>query len=207
MATSEVRVASRTWEPSQSNQPFEQCGKAAVRAHGAVPFRALADLLLSEKKPGDIATRLIVVELMHSLLAIYSGSVVSPVPDSPATFAPPMRPWDTQSAVGASSHGSSGPSRPASVSFSDASLRVPAIVTIPNGHASVTGFLLSLLQPSPPASTGAVRRDQAGEILVPVQELAAPSPNVHDFLSAAKQPRVYKTYLQELSSVCIDYFW
>jgi len=29
----------------------------------------------------------------------------------------------------------------------------------------------------------------------------------HDFISSIHQPRIYKTYLQELSDVCRDYFW
>jgi hypothetical protein len=29
----------------------------------------------------------------------------------------------------------------------------------------------------------------------------------HEFIDALHKPRVYKTYLQELSDVCRDYFW
>jgi hypothetical protein len=31
--------------------------------------------------------------------------------------------------------------------------------------------------------------------------------NPHEFIESLHVPRIYKTYLQELSDVCRDYFW
>jgi hypothetical protein len=40
---------------------------------------------------------------------------------------------------------------------------------------------------------------------------AAEAPEVplkpHEFIDALHRPRIYKTYLQELSDICRDYFW
>jgi hypothetical protein len=40
---------------------------------------------------------------------------------------------------------------------------------------------------------------------------AADAPEVsvspHEFIDALHRPRIYRTYLQELSDVCRDYFW
>ncbi len=196
--------------PLALSSPTEkQCGKQALRHHGAVPFRALADLLYSEKKPGEVNTRRLIIELIHSLLELYptspmvssqSPSISSSIPMD-KTFAPPRRPWDTDSASGSIS---SRESRPISISF-DLPTGPPIRPLIPNGHAHVAGFIMSLLQPSPDSEDKGSHTK--GNILPPAFELPPNKVDMHDFLAIASLPRVYKTYLMEISQVCHDYFW
>ncbi|WWD17526.1 hypothetical protein CI109_101967 [Kwoniella shandongensis] len=48
-----------------------EIGKAALRAHFPNPFTALSTLLFSEKKPGDLPTRQIIVELWLFLFELF----------------------------------------------------------------------------------------------------------------------------------------
>jgi hypothetical protein len=67
LSTSEVRLAG-------SVDPFLtpwQIGKSALRAHFPVPFPALSTLLFSEKKPGDLPSRQIIVELWLFLFGLF----------------------------------------------------------------------------------------------------------------------------------------
>jgi hypothetical protein len=181
--------------------PSPQIGKQSIRQHGAVPFRALADLLYSEKKPGEVSTRQLIIELIHLLLELYPASLTSPSMTTNALFAPPRRPWDTDSASGSAS---SRDSRPLSITF-DVPSGIPIPTLLPNGHADITGFIMALLKPSPDADDKA--NEVKGNILPPAFELPPSKVDVHDFLAVASLPRVYKTYLKEISQLCHDYFW
>jgi hypothetical protein len=181
--------------------PGSQCGKRALQQHGAVPFRALIDLLYTDKRPGDLSTRQLIVELLIVLLNIYPNSMeTSPAMSSSSMFAPPVRSWDSDAGGGQRS-------RPNSISFvGDLPGMPPLRAVVPNGYGTISGFVKSLLVPSPPTHpTDAA--DVKGSILVPAFELPSPKVEVHDFLEVAKLPRVYKTYLAQLSDMCRDYFW
>lgn len=64
-------------------------------------------------------------------------------------------------------------------------------ITLPYPHKTTFSLLRALLlTPAPPPSE------------------APPIPlEPHEFIDALHKPRIYKTYLQELSDVCRDYFW
>jgi hypothetical protein len=65
------------------------------------------------------------------------------------------------------------------------------LITLPGPHKTLFSFIRALLlTPAPP------KTEAPG---VPV------SP--HEFIESLHVPRIYKTYLQELSDVCRDYFW
>ena len=119
-----------------------QVGKEALRSSFPDPFPALSKLLFSEKKPGDILARQIIVELWLFLFDLYPTHKTG--------------------------------SRVSSVRFD----RLPDPVDI----------------------TTAVR-----DLLAPESE--DPTKDHHEFVTRAHRPRVFKSWVQELSDICRDYFW
>jgi len=64
-------------------------------------------------------------------------------------------------------------------------------ITLPHPHQTLYSLLRSfLLTPAP-------RPADAPEV----------SLSPHEFIDALHRPRIYKSYLQELSDICRDYFW
>ncbi|KAF9223697.1 hypothetical protein BS17DRAFT_781078 [Gyrodon lividus] len=136
-------------------------GCFALRSSCPTPFVQLISLLYSDKKPGDIATRQLVVELLLILFEIY------PTSSLPSTSSRPRREaWES---TGSSSN----------------------LITLPAPHKNFFSLIRALLlTPAPP----------------PTESPAAPvSP--HAFIESLHRSRIYKSYLQELSDVCRDYFW
>ncbi|KAH7884372.1 armadillo-type protein [Phlebopus sp. FC_14] len=136
-------------------------GCFALRSSCPTPFVQLVSLLYSDKKPGDVASRQLIVELLLILFDIYPSSSL------PATGGRPRREaWES----------STSPSN---------------VITLPAPHKTFFSLIRALLlTPAPP----------------PTESPAAPvSP--HAFIESLHRPRVYKSYLRELSDVCRDYFW
>ena len=142
-----------------------------LRSFCPTPFAQLVALLYSDKKPGEVATRQLIVELLLLLFDLYSPSSL------PATCAKVV-------------NGSllSGRARPREAWESQSSVVTSNLVTPHKIFFSLIRALL--LTPAPPPS------ESPG---VPV------SP--HAFIESLHLPRIYKTYLQELSDICRDYFW
>lgn len=146
-------------------------GCFALRSSCPTPFVQLVALLYSDKKPGEVASRQLIVEILLLLFDLY----------------PP-------SSLPASKHGSllSGNNRPYREAWeSETSLVTSNLITLPAPHKTFFSLIRALLlTPAPP----------------PSESPAAPvSP--HAFIESLHLPRIYKTYLQELSDVCRDYFW
>ncbi|KAI5983410.1 armadillo-type protein [Pisolithus albus] len=135
-------------------------GCFALRSSCPTPYVQLVSLLYSDKKPGDVATRQLIVELLLILFDIYPSSSLP----------------------------SSG-GRPRKESWESG---IPSnVISLPVPHKNLFSLVRALLlTPAPP----------------PTESPAAPvSP--HAFIESLHRPRIYKTYLQELSDVCRDYFW
>lgn len=148
-------------------------GCFVLRSSCPTPFAQLVSLLYSDKKPGDIATRQLIIELLHILFDLYPPSSLpsaSGTKPSTAAFNNPRQPapWESTNSIISSN-----------------------LITLPTPHKTFFSFIRSLLlTPAPPPS------DSPG---VPI------SP--HEFIESLHVQRIYKTYLQELSDVCRDYFW
>lgn len=67
----------------------------------------------------------------------------------------------------------------------------PRLITIPPPHRTVFSFIRSLLLTKAP----------------PAAEAPETPVTPHEFIESLHVPRIYRTYLQELSDVCRDYFW
>jgi hypothetical protein len=65
------------------------------------------------------------------------------------------------------------------------------VITLPAPHKNLFSFIRELLLTPAPA---------------PAERTSNPV-EPHAFIDALHRPRIYKTYLQELSDLCRDYFW
>ncbi|KAF8071848.1 armadillo-type protein [Lyophyllum atratum] len=149
-------------------------GCFALRSSCPTPFVQLMALLYSDKKPGEVATRQLIADLLLILFELYPASALpsfgNSATSSPSGRARPRREaWESETSVASSSK----------------------LVTLPSPHKNLFSLIRALLlTPAPP----------------PSESPAAPvSP--HAFIESLHLPRIYKTYLQELSDVCRDYFW
>ncbi|KAF9041078.1 hypothetical protein BDZ89DRAFT_1060369 [Hymenopellis radicata] len=139
-------------------------GCFALRSSCPTPFVQLVALLYSDKKPGDVATRQLIVDLLLILFELYPSSAL-PSQNSPRGR---REAWE-----------------------STTDLQPSNLIILPSPHKTFFSLIRALLlTPAPP----------------PAESPAAPvSP--HAFIESLHKPRIYKTYLQELSDVCRDYFW
>jgi hypothetical protein len=131
-------------------------------------------LLYSDKKPGEVATRQLIVELLLLLFDLYPPSSLPTI-------------------VTKTVNGSllSGRVRPREAWESHTSIVTSNLITLPAPHKNFFSLIRSLLlTPAPPPS------ESPGMPVSP-----------HAFIESLHVPRIYKTYLQELSDVCRDYFW
>ncbi|CAK5268292.1 unnamed protein product [Mycena citricolor] len=141
-------------------------GCFALRSSCPTPFAQLVKLLFSDKKPGDVSTRQIIVDLLLVLFELYPNSSL---PAMGGRGTPRREAWETPSTVLPSS----------------------SLITLPAPHKTLFSlFHALLLTPAPPPA-----------------ECPATPISPHEFIESLHQPRIYKTYLQELSDVCRDYFW
>jgi len=147
-------------------------GCFALRSSCPTPFVQLVSLLYSDKKPGEIATRQLIVELLLLLFDLYPPSSLPATSNKPGSLL-------------------SGQSRQREAWESESTLVASNLITLPPPHKTFFSLIRALLlTPAPP----------------PTESPGAPiSP--HAFIESLHTPRIYKTYLQELSDVCRDYFW
>lgn len=147
-------------------------GCAALRSSCPTPFVQLVALLYSDKRPGDIATRQLIVELLTILFELYPPSSLPALSSSASgsntgRFRAHREVWDAES-----------PSP-------------TGLISLPAPHKTLFSLIRALLlTPAPP----------------PAESPASPVAP-HEFIESLHVPRIYKTYLQELSDVCRDYFW
>ncbi|WVF71718.1 hypothetical protein IAT40_006526 [Kwoniella sp. CBS 6097] len=103
-----------------------EIGKVALRAHFPQPFPALSQLLFSEKKPGDLASRQIIVELWIFLFDLFPPISLS---QNPSASAPGNRPTSVRfdEKVAASLKANLGDSGPVDIIKEIRGLLVPDI--------------------------------------------------------------------------------
>ncbi|KAF9493166.1 hypothetical protein BDN71DRAFT_1450718 [Pleurotus eryngii] len=138
-------------------------GCFALRSSCPTPFVQLMSLLFSDKKPGEVATRQLIVDLLLILFELYPQSALPAMSGQPRREA-----WESTVTVCTSN-----------------------VIMLPAPHRNIFSLIRALLlTPAPPPS-----------------ESPATPISPHAFIENLHKPRVYKTYLQELSDVCRDYFW
>ncbi|EIW57226.1 uncharacterized protein TRAVEDRAFT_168855 [Trametes versicolor FP-101664 SS1] len=148
-------------------------GCNALRAICPAPFDKLVTLLYSDKRPGEIGTRQLIVELLLSLFDLY------PLGSLPSNGSP--------TAGLSHSRSKSAPWELSSPSLATSS----SLITLPRPHQTLFSLLKALLLTRAP----------------PPSEAPGTPIEPHAFIEELHRPRIYKTYLQEMSDVCRDYFW
>lgn len=145
-------------------------GCSALRLACPTPYAQLVKLLYSDKKPGDVATRQLVAEMILLLVELYPPSSL------PSVGQPRRREiWEELSDDAPCTQ------------FNEST----KLITLPPPHRSLFSLFRSLLLTKAP----------------PPAEAPAQSIEPHEFIESLHVPRIYKTYLQELSDACRDYFW
>ncbi|TDL25630.1 hypothetical protein BD410DRAFT_784664 [Rickenella mellea] len=145
-------------------------GCFALRSSCPTPFAQLVSLLYSDKKPGDLCTRQVMVDLLLFLFELYPPSSL-PATGSRST----SRRREIWEQVDEPEMHTSGDN----------------LITLPAPHKTCFSLVRALLlTPAPPPSEG------------PPTKVSP-----HEFIESLHIPRIYKTYLQELSDICRDYFW
>lgn len=172
-----------------------QCGKRALASYSPTPFLPIASLLFSEKRPGDLPCRQILVDLLTSVFDIcpidadalpklaWASPVVSlepPLPSPPtSSFAsPPL-----SSSVAGS--GMRRYQRKIKSSDSDSDSIEREEVLTPERIQASHRFVVSLMEGPP---------DEKEEAKV-------------DFIKQSHRPRVFKAWVTEIADCVRDYFW
>ena len=155
-------------------------GCFALRTSCPSPFQDLVTLLYSDKKPGDVASRQLIVDLLLILFELYPSNISASIGGNNALNETSKRSsWtNTSSASLQNRHPRRSPS-------------TPTPIPIPPPYSSLFSLVQSLLLTKAPP-----RVEQPGVPITP-----------HEFIESLHVPRIYKTYLQELSDICRDYFW
>lgn len=146
-------------------------GCAALRSASPAPFAQLIRLVYSDKKPGDVATRQLITELLLLLFDLYPPSSL---PSQTSSRSRRYEVWEDNSPDN---------------SFT--AVENSHLVYLPSPHRNVYSLIRSLLLTKAP----------------PAAEAPETPLTPHEFIESLHVPRIYKTYLQELSDVCRDYFW
>ncbi|KDR78820.1 hypothetical protein GALMADRAFT_137817 [Galerina marginata CBS 339.88] len=153
-------------------------GCFALRSSCPTPLVQLVALLYSDKKPGEIATRQLIVEFLLLLFDLYPPSSLPSTTNKQGT-----KPVSGSLLTSAS--------RPREAWESQTSLVTSNLITLPTPHKNIFSLIRALLlTPAPPPS-----------------ECPGAPVSPHAFIESLHLPRIYKIYLQELSDVCRDYFW
>lgn len=155
-------------------------GCFALRSSCPTPFTQLTALLYSDKKPGDLASRQLIVDLLLILVELYPSATKAI--DDTGSIGRQRTAWD----VKGSGH-VIPPARPTVFTTPSSSPPPP----LPAPHDSIFSLLRAILLTPRPAPS----------------ECPSTPVDPHAFIAALHRPRIYKTYLQELSDVRRDYFW
>ncbi|RXK38918.1 hypothetical protein M231_03763 [Tremella mesenterica] len=137
-----------------------EIGKTALRSSFPKPFPALSGLMFSEKKPGELATRQIMVELWLFLFELF----------------PLLPPHQLN----------------------------PSVATIPNPNSRPISLRFETPHKIPGSEVEVDIVEVVRGLLIPEEK---DKKDIHEFISQAHRPRVFKAWIQEMSDICRDYFW
>ena len=178
-------------------QPYLQCGKRALASYYPTPFLPIASLLFSEKRPGDLPCRQILVELLTAVFDIcpveadtlaksaWCDSAVTLEPLVPSLPTPCLvSPTLPESSAGPGS-GVRRYQRKIKSRESDVDSVEREEVLTPQRVQATHRFMISLMEGPP---------DEKEEAKI-------------DFIKRSHRPRIFKTWVTEIGDCVRDYFW
>lgn len=135
-------------------------GCAALRSASPAPYQALIRLLYSDKKPGDVPTRQIIVELILGIIDLYPVVISSPSKSNGFQAGAAVTCDGLMGEPGRHSYSEQctppRPSRPRTQSMTG---------TLPSPYRNLFSFLRGLLlTPAPPPSEGRVSEVEPHEV-------------------------------------------
>ncbi|GAA6028804.1 hypothetical protein JCM8097_007404 [Rhodosporidiobolus ruineniae] len=170
-------------------------GKRALASHSPTPFLPLASLLFSEKRPGDLPCRQLLVELIQSLFEICPLGVDALPKTAWATPEVNLDPTPVSPCLGSGSFGANSSSNGGSggvrrytrkAKSGDEADDVEREEVLTPERVQQTRRLVVSLMMGPP--------DEKEDAKV-------------DFIQVAHRPRVFKTWVTEIADCVRDYFW
>ena len=182
-----------------------EIGKSALRSSFPRPFDAFSGLLFSEKKPGDLPVRQLIIELWTFVFELFPPSRSAQLNNgmglpagsrsagnSPTMPMAPVAPFAREDQAGGVG------SRPSSVRFDTSQAdQLAAMLAAREGSSGCNS------DGNQGTKVDAVEAVRA--FLVPQQE--DKKAEQHAFITQAHRPKVFKAWVQELSDICRDYFW
>ncbi|GAA6015639.1 hypothetical protein JCM11491_007180 [Sporobolomyces phaffii] len=172
------------------------CGKRALASYYPTPFLPIASLLFSEKRPGDLPCRQILVELLAAVFEIcpIDADTLSKSawasPEISLESPPPSPPTSSFMSPNPSNSGLPGAAtrryqRKVKSSDTDADSIEREEVLTPERVQGTHRFLISLMEGPP---------DEKEEAKV-------------DFIKQSHRPRIFKAWVTEIGDCVRDYFW
>lgn len=156
-----------------------------LASHCPTPFRSLSQLLYSEKKPGDLSCRQVIVEILLGLFDVFPHK--TPMLDRSEW----KKPLDAS--VYSSASGDVSPAINQSDNREMMESTTPGYVNIPRGHNHTNSTATT--------STFELVRNL---VLGPPDE----KEDAHvEFMKEMRKPRLFRRWVSELEGVCMDYFW
>jgi hypothetical protein len=161
------------------------CGRSALVSQGTSPFLPLANLLFSEKRPGDLHCRQLLIELIASLFQSCPTSIVLPLlPED----------WSREMLI---SNGDEDRTPGSSI------------------RADLTGvvgkrYTRKMKDEMEAEEDDSSERERRAHDFVNALMLGPGSEKERakvDFIQASHRPRVYKAWVRELADTVRDYFW
>lgn len=184
-----------------------EIGKSALRSSFPRPFDAFSGLLFSEKKPGDLPVRQLIIELWTFVFELFPPARSAQLQhgtgmpagsrsagNSPTMTMAPVAPYARDNQAGGAG------SRPSSVRFDTSQAdQLAAMLAVKQGPLGSNSGAVA----SQAIKVDAVEAVRA--FLVPQQD--DKKAEQHAFILQAHRPKVFKAWVQELSDICRDYFW
>lgn len=164
-------------------------------------------MLFSEKKPGELAARQCMIELLHGLFAVFPRGC------KPLRKEDWKQPWSARDDFGRSS------SRSGSLDIDRPESRVSAHARDGSAKGSEgsstwesTGFDVDFSFISGSTKISHDHKPSSGSAHLYVQSLLIGPPNEkeeakHDFIQRSHTKRVYKLWMDEIIGLLSDYFW
>ena len=170
-----------------------EIGKTALRSSFPRPFDSLSGLLFSEKKPGDLPIRQLIVELWTFVFELF------PPPSSRSASTSPISPNAPFARAQQQQEG-----RPTSIRFDDDRAGQVAAMLANTGPRQGLSERVDRGQVDGQGKSVDAIQAVRGFLVPPQEDKAAEQ---HSFITQAHRPKVFRAWVQELSDICRDYFW